>query len=154
MKEKEILTITEEDVSDAVCIGDLNIEADILNEILPENSEGAVADVNISYTVKNPLQLMGKSIRKGNDLYQMAPDADHPFRCNLYRNGSFVKEMPVAVDWEVVSDNVDTSPVYRDVWAGRSLYGPDEPAGEELAYYEYIGNVEVRILGVEMPNLS
>lgn len=150
---KEIV-ITEDDVSDAACFGYVNIESDVLNEVLPENSEGAVADVNISYTVKEPLHLKEKNIRKGNDLYQMVPDADHPLRCKLYKNGHFVKGMPVTVDWEVTSENVDTNPVYRDVWAGRTIYGPDEPAGEELAYYEYVGNVDVRILGVEMPDLD
>ena len=154
MKEKEKVIITEEDVSDAVCIGDLNIENDILNEVLPESSEGAVADVNIAYVVKKPLYLTEKTVRRGDDLYRMVPNADRPFRCNLYRNGNFVKELPVAVDWEVTSESVDSSPVYRDVWAGRSIYGPDEPVGEELAGYEYTGNVEVRILGVEMPDLS
>ena len=155
MKEqmKEVM-ITEDDISDAACFGYVNIESDVLNEVLPESTEGAVADVNISYTVKKPLHLKEKSIRKGDDLYQMVPDMDHPLRCKVYKNGSFMKGMPVTVDWEVTSEDVDTRPVYRDVWAGRTIYGPEEPAGEELAYYEYVGNVEVRILGVEMPDLD
>lgn len=155
MKEKmEKIEITEEDINDAVCIGDMNIENDVLNELLPNFPEGSVADVNISYTVKNPLQLAEKTVRKEDGIYRMVPNKDHPFLCDVYKNGEFVKELPVSVDWEVVSDNIGTDPVYRDVWAGRTINGPDEPVGEELAGYEYTGNADVRILGVEMPDLS
>lgn len=154
MKEKEKVIITNDDISDAVCVGDLSIENDVLNDVFPDSPEDSVADVNISYASEKPLYLEEKTIRKGDNLYRMVPKADHPFLCDVYRNGQPVRTLPVSVDWEVTSEDIDANPVYREVWGGRTIYGPDEPIGEELAGYEYTGNIDVRILDVEMPDLD
>lgn len=151
LKEKtNVVVLTEDDIVDAACYGEMDIRNDILNETLPEDAEWA--DVNISYSVKKPLLLKGRVFRDGTDTYEVYPNRYCPLEMLVYRNGIFEKTVPARVDWEVTSKNVDVNPVYRDVWSERSLSDPGEPIGEEFDHNEFVGNVDVDIIGVSAPD--
>lgn len=147
---EEVVLLTEDDIADADCNGEMDIRNDILNEVLPEDAEWA--DVNITYTVKKPLLLKGGLFAKGADVYEVYPNRYCPLEMLVYRNGIFEKTVPAHVDWEVMSKNVDVNPVYRDVWSPKSLADPGEPIGEEFDHDEFIGNIDVNIIGVSAPD--
>ena len=151
LKEKtNVVVINEDDIVDAACYGDMDIRNDILNEALPEGAEWA--DVSISYSMKNPLLLKGGLFKDGTDTYEVYPNRYCPLEMLVYRNGIFEKTIPAHVDWEVTSKNVDVIPVYRDVWSPKTLAGPGEPIGEEFDHNEFVGTVDVDIIGVSAPD--
>lgn len=150
------IILTEDDIVDAACYGEMDIRNDILNEAMPDLPEDAewedLDSINFDYTVKNPLLLKGRIFTKGEDIYKVYPNRYSPLEMLVYKNGLFEKTVPASVDWEVTSKNVDAQPVYREVWSPKTLAGPGEPISEEFDHNRYVGNIEVNILGVSAPD--